>query len=123
MLGPQNTSSSSVTLSYTETLFWILTLLPMRTRLPTNTFCPSEQSRPMTAPAHTCTQCHTRVPSPSCAPGSMMAVGCTCSGKSVFQRQRDAAPIARREVTGNQQLERPQPLAAVGLRLGFTAHY
>ena len=35
MLGPQKTSSSSVTASYTETLFWILTLSPMTTSLPT----------------------------------------------------------------------------------------
>ena len=35
MLGPQNTSSSSVTASYTDTWFWIFTLRPMATSLPT----------------------------------------------------------------------------------------
>jgi len=35
MLGPQNTSSSSVTASYTDTWFWILTLWPIVTSLPT----------------------------------------------------------------------------------------
>src|SRR6266511_5840529 len=36
--GPQNTSSSSVTPSYTETLFWIFTPLPMLTFGPITTF-------------------------------------------------------------------------------------
>jgi len=35
MLGPQNTSSSSVTASYTDTLFWIFTFRPITTSLPT----------------------------------------------------------------------------------------
>jgi hypothetical protein len=68
MLGPQNTSSSSVTASYTLTLFWMRTWSPITAALPTKTFCPSEQSRPMRAPAHTWTQCQMRVPSPISAP-------------------------------------------------------
>src|SRR5690348_2545937 len=76
MLGPQNTPSSSVTLSYTDTLFWILQSSPTTTRLPTNTFWPSETPRPMRAPAQTCAKCQTRQPSPIAAPSSMMAEGC-----------------------------------------------
>src|SRR3546814_3278216 len=64
MQGPQNTSSSRRTGSYTETLFWIFTLLPMTTSLATKTFCPSEQPAPMRAPEQTCAQCQMRVPSP-----------------------------------------------------------
>ncbi len=75
MLGPQNTSSSSVTASYTDTLFWILTLSPMATSLPTYTFWPNEQPAPMRAPALMCTQCQTRQFSPRTAPSSTMAVG------------------------------------------------
>ena len=75
MLGPQKTSSSSVTASYTDTWFWILTLRPMTTSLPTNTPWPREQPSPMRAPAQTCAKCHTRVPAPICAHSSTMALG------------------------------------------------
>src|ERR1700683_1731806 len=95
----------------------------MRTRLPTNTFCPSEQSLPITAPLHTCTQCHTRVPAPICAPGSMMALGCTCTLMSVLQRQRHAAAVTRRQVARDQELERAQPLTPIGIRLRLAAQH
>src|SRR5690606_9833446 len=91
----------------------------MRTRLPTNTFWPSEQLRPMTAPPHTCTQCQMRVPSPICAPSSMMADSCTCM--SVVQRKRDAHAVSCRPVDCRQQRQGMQALAAVGFRLGFAA--
>ena len=74
MLGPQNTSSSIVTASYTETLFCILTLLPITTALPIKTFWPSEQPLPIRAPAQTWVKCHTCVASPRVAPSSTMAL-------------------------------------------------
>ena len=36
---------------------------------------PGRSRPPMRAPAHTCAKCDTRVPAPSCAPGSTTAVG------------------------------------------------
>ena len=53
MEGPQKTSSSRTTPSYTDTLFWILTLLPMTTSRATSTFCPKLHPRPMRAPGIT----------------------------------------------------------------------
>src|SRR5690606_18959649 len=69
-LGPQKTSSSRVTPSYTETLFWILTLLPIRTPFMTTTFWPSEQPVPITAPGMTWQKCQILVPPPTDAPSS-----------------------------------------------------
>src|SRR5450759_1207238 len=68
--GPQNTSSSSSTPSYTDTLFCILTLLPILTPFITTTFCPSEQRSPITAPPSTWQKCQTFVSGPICAPSS-----------------------------------------------------
>src|SRR5689334_553956 len=48
--GPQKTSSSRMTPSYNETLFWILQLSPMRTPFITTTFWPRLQRLPITAP-------------------------------------------------------------------------
>src|SRR5690242_18328127 len=127
MLGPQNTSSSRVTSSYTDTLFWIRTLLPIRTRLPTNTFCPSEHRSPMTAPAHTWVQCQTRVPSPIVAPASTSADSCTDAPRtefiSVVERQRNAPPVARGQVCRDQKLQRLEALPPVGLRLRIAAQH
>src|SRR3954469_6447817 len=127
MLGPQNTSSSRVTASYTDTLFWILTLSPMATSLPTNTFWPNEQPAPMRAPPLMCTQCQTRQSSPRTAPSSTMAVGWIVVAisvhkfsvpalplvlasvtASVFEGQVDPAAVARRQVHRDQQFERLQ---------------
>src|SRR2546423_14585708 len=71
--GPQNTSSSRITPSYTETLFWILTLSPITTSRATKTFWPSEQPRPMRAPDMTWLPCQILVPSPTDAPESTLA--------------------------------------------------
>src|SRR4051794_26654441 len=79
----------------------------------------------MRAPPDTWTQCQTRVSSPICAPSSTMAVEWMCGGmfddSSILQRQRDASSVARREIGGDENLERAQPLAAVGLRVGLAA--
>ena len=53
MDGPQNTSASSSTPSYNETLFWILALSPITTPFITTTFCPSEHRAPISAPPST----------------------------------------------------------------------
>ena len=50
---PQKTSSSKMTPSYSDTLFWILTLLPTLTRLAMKTFCPKMHRSPITALAIT----------------------------------------------------------------------
>src|SRR3954452_15867313 len=73
--GPQKTSSSSSTPSYTETLFWILTWLPILPPAATNTFCPMVQSLPIEAPAITWEKCQIRVPLPIEQPGSTQALG------------------------------------------------
>src|SRR5205823_13026545 len=93
----------------------------MTTRLPTKTFWPNEHRAPMRAPPETCTQCHTRVPSPICAPSSTMAVAWICAAISVLQRERDTSPVARRQVGGDQDLERSEALAAVRLRVRLAA--
>ena len=62
--GPQNTSSSSTTPVYTDTLFWILTLSPTTTPGEMTTFWPMLQRRPMRAPAITWLKCQTFVSSP-----------------------------------------------------------
>src|SRR2546423_8765893 len=71
--GPQKTSSSRITPSYTETLFWILTLFPILTPFMTTTFCPSEQRAQITAPPSTWQKCQIFVSSPTCAPSSTYA--------------------------------------------------
>src|SRR5262245_8053824 len=68
MDGPQNTSSSRITPSYNDTLFWILQLSPMRTRFITTTFWPRLHRCPITAPDITWLKCHTLVPAPMLAP-------------------------------------------------------
>src|SRR6185369_2704304 len=73
--GPQKTSSSSSTPSYTETLFWILTWLPILAPAATNTFWPMVQSLPIEAPAITWEKCQTFVPLPIEQPGSPHALG------------------------------------------------
>src|SRR5262249_43113441 len=62
--GPQNTSSSRVTPSYTETLFWILTPSPILTLGPTTTFWPIRQFFPMCEFFNMCETCQMVVPSP-----------------------------------------------------------
>src|SRR5262245_1992842 len=80
--GPQNTSSSRVTPSYTETLFWILTPLPTRTFGPITTFWPIRQFLPIWEFLNTCDTCQMVVPSPISTASSMKAdswtkyVGC-----------------------------------------------
>ena len=74
-LGPQNTSCSSVTPSYIETLFWILQPSPTTALPATKQFWPSDTFRPIRAPAETWQKCQTREPSPILAPGSTIAEG------------------------------------------------
>src|SRR5262245_3420933 len=73
-----------------------------------------------------------RVPSPMTAPSSTIAVGWTVyviglrwlpARSLVLQRQRHRPAVARREVGRDQDLERAQPLAAVGLGLRFAAQH
>src|SRR4051812_46372003 len=68
--GPQNTSSSSTTPVYTDTLFWILTLLPMTTPGETTTFWPMLQRAPIRAPVITCEKCQIFVSLPMTQPSS-----------------------------------------------------
>src|SRR6476646_8931345 len=89
----------------------------MTTRLPMKTFCPNEQPAPMRAPAQMCTQCHTRVPSPIVAPASTMAVGWIVIMPLVLKRQRHTATVARRQVACDEDLERAQAFATIGLGL------
>src|SRR4051812_15372689 len=39
--------------------------------------------------------------------------------RSVLERQGDTAPVAGRQIGGDQELERAEPLATVGLGLGL----
>src|SRR5262245_8619371 len=71
--GPQNTSSSRVTPSYTETLFWIFTLLPMLTFGPITTFWPIRQFLPRRELLNTWETCQIVVPSPISTSSSMKA--------------------------------------------------
>lgn len=73
--GPTKTSSSRVTPSYIETLFWILHPLPIRAVGKTTTFCPNEQRLPTWHPDTRWQKCHIRVSSPMWHPSSMMADG------------------------------------------------
>src|SRR5207245_7369735 len=72
--GPQNTESSRVTPSYTETLFWIFTPAPTTAPGATYTFWPSEQFAPTRAPLATCEKCQMRVSAPTAAGSSTQAV-------------------------------------------------
>ncbi len=75
--GPQNTSSSSSTPSYTETLFCIFTLLPSFTPGMITQFWPMLQRSPITAPGSTWQKCQILVPFPTTAPSSTNDEGCT----------------------------------------------
>src|SRR6267143_3451314 len=72
-LGPRNTSSSTTTPVYTETLFCILTLFPISTPPSTLTFCPITHFWPICAPFITCEKCQIFVPGPIFAPSSAYA--------------------------------------------------
>src|SRR5207244_9570096 len=73
--GPTNTPSSRTTPRYTDTWFWILQPSPMTTPVSTYTEKPTEQSRPMTLPPRTWLRCQMRVPSPTRASSSTIALG------------------------------------------------
>src|SRR5690242_7062062 len=75
--GPQKTSSSSSTPSYTDTLFWILQLSPILVPFMTTTFCPRLHRAPITAPGITWQKCQIFVPSPIVAPSATYADSCT----------------------------------------------
>src|SRR6266511_143909 len=62
--GPQNTSSSRVTPSYTETLFWIFTPSPILTCGSMTTFWPIRQFFPICEWCNTWDTCQMVVPSP-----------------------------------------------------------
>src|SRR3954466_9861368 len=63
--GPQNTSRSSSTPSYSETLFWILQFSPTMTPFITTTFWPRLHFGPIVAPGSTWQKCQILVPGPT----------------------------------------------------------
>src|SRR5262249_4756933 len=108
--GPQNTWSSSLTPSYSDTLFWMRQFSPTVT-LPTYTFCPRTQRGPILAPGDTWQKCQIFLPAPMSAAAAMYALAWAKSGvPAMANRIRD---VPKRPVKSRAEIRAPADLSRV----------